>query len=115
MSKAVAATVRRLRVSAGRSRVGRLHDLKPIARRIALAGGADGFRLAPCGRLGGATTLYTRLPLTALQRVLASRQPTAALMKHMDRGNQYATRHYWAVLRAHGAFCVERVVASIAG
>ncbi len=48
------------------------------------------------------TTLETRLPLTALQRALAWRQPAAGLIQHTDRGSQYASQDYRAVLRSHG-------------
>ena len=49
------------------------------------------------------TTLATRLPLTALQRALAWRQPPVGLVHHSDRGSQYASHDYRAVLAAHGA------------
>ena len=48
------------------------------------------------------TTLETRLPLTALQRALAAREPAAGLIQHSDRGSPYASHDYRAVLRAHG-------------
>ncbi len=47
-------------------------------------------------------TLETTLPLTALQRALASRQPAAGLIHHTDRGSQYASHAYRAVLRSQG-------------
>jgi putative transposase len=46
-------------------------------------------------------TLATALPLTALQRALAWRQPAAGLLHHTDRGSQYASADYRAVLTAH--------------
>lgn len=48
-------------------------------------------------------TLDTALPLTALRRALAERRPTTRLIAHSDRGSQYASREYRAVLVAHGA------------
>lgn len=48
------------------------------------------------------TTLATALPLTALQRALAWRQPAAGLLHHTDRGSQYASQDYRAVLTSHG-------------
>ena len=48
------------------------------------------------------TTLETTLPLTALQRALAWRQPAPGLIQHTDRGSQYASQAYRAVLRSHG-------------
>ena len=48
------------------------------------------------------TTLATVLPLTALRRALAWRQPAAGLIHHTDRGSPYASREYRAVLTAHG-------------
>jgi len=38
----------------------------------------------------------------ALQRALALRQPAPGLLHHSDRGSQYASRAYQAVLAAHG-------------
>ena len=46
------------------------------------------------------TTLETTLPLTALQRALAWRQPAPGLIQHTDRGSQYASQAYRAVLRS---------------
>ena len=48
------------------------------------------------------TTLATALPLTALQRALAWRQPAAGLLHHTDRGSQYASADYRAMLTTHG-------------
>ncbi len=42
---------------------------------------------------------------TALQRALALRQPGPGLVHHSDRGSQYASRDYQAVLAAHGVTC----------
>jgi len=44
----------------------------------------------------------TELVLTALRRALATRRPTGALLHHTDRGGQYASHAYRAVLEAHG-------------
>lgn len=38
--------------------------------------------------------LHTRLPLTALDRAIASRQPGPGLVHHSDRGTQYASDEY---------------------
>jgi putative transposase len=46
-------------------------------------------------------SLATALPLTALQRALAWRQPAAGLIHHTDRGSQYASHDYRAVLMMH--------------
>ena len=51
------------------------------------------------------TTLATALPLTALERALRTRRPAPGLICHSDRGCQYASRAYRAVLAAHG--CVQ--------
>ena len=48
------------------------------------------------------TTLETALPLTALQRALATRHAPAGLLHHSDRGGQYASQEYQACLVAHG-------------
>jgi transposase InsO family protein len=47
-------------------------------------------------------TLTARLPLLALERALAARQPSEGLVHHSDRGVQYASDQYMRVLRAHG-------------
>ena len=47
-------------------------------------------------------SLATALPLTALQRALAWRQPAVGLIHHTDRGGQYASHDYRGVLTAHG-------------
>lgn len=48
------------------------------------------------------TTLETDLPLAALHQALRMRQPTSGLIQHTDRGSQYASHEYRAVLDAHG-------------
>ena len=54
--------------------------------------------------IGWATSasLDTALPLTALQRALAVREPPRGLLQHSDRGSQYASADYRACLQAHG-------------
>jgi transposase InsO family protein len=47
-------------------------------------------------------TLAARLPLAALQQAIAQRQPAAGLVHHSDRGIQYASHDYVALLLAHG-------------
>ena len=47
-------------------------------------------------------TLTTRLPLLALQRAISLRQPAAGLVHHSDRGVQYASAQYTALLETHG-------------
>lgn len=46
--------------------------------------------------------LTADLPLTALQRALATRRPPPGLLHHSDRGIQYASAAYQAVLQRHG-------------
>ncbi len=48
-------------------------------------------------------TLDTALPLAALRQALAERRPAAGRLVHSDRGSQYASQAYRAVLAAHGA------------
>jgi putative transposase len=48
-------------------------------------------------------TLETDLPLAALRTALADRRPAPGLLHHSDRGAQYASGAYRAVLAAHGA------------
>ncbi len=47
-------------------------------------------------------TLRTTLPLTALHHALRTRRPAPGLVHHSDRGVQYASAEYQAVLAAHG-------------
>lgn len=47
-------------------------------------------------------TLETTLPLAALQMALTTRRPGAGLVHHSDRGSQYASTDYQALLTAHG-------------
>jgi putative transposase len=46
-------------------------------------------------------TLAVRLPLTALERAIAERNPGPALVHHSDRGLQYASAEYVKVLHQH--------------
>ena len=54
--------------------------------------------------IGWATSasLDTALPLTALQRALAVREPPRGLVHHSDRGCQFASQDFRACLAAHG-------------
>ena len=47
-------------------------------------------------------TLDDELTLEALQRALEQRRPAPGLVHHSDRGVQYASRDYTALLQAHG-------------
>jgi hypothetical protein len=47
-------------------------------------------------------TLTTRLPLLALERAIALRQPAPGLVHHSDRGVQYASEQYMRMLHNHG-------------
>jgi transposase InsO family protein len=47
-------------------------------------------------------TLAARLPMMALERAVAERQPAAGLVHHSDRGVQYASAEYMKLLRSHG-------------
>ncbi len=46
--------------------------------------------------------LETPLPLAALHQASQLRRPAPGLIHHTDRGSQYASHAYRAVLRAHG-------------
>lgn len=50
-------------------------------------------------------TLDRALPLTALHMALALRQGVAGALHHSDRGSQYASADYRAVLAAHAIAC----------
>lgn len=47
-------------------------------------------------------SLATELPLAALQMALLHRKPSIGLLHHSDRGCQYASADYRALLAAHG-------------
>src|SRR5256714_1647055 len=47
-------------------------------------------------------TLTARLPLLALQRAIAQRQPAPGLVHHSDRGIQYCSETYTRLLALHG-------------
>jgi putative transposase len=47
-------------------------------------------------------SLTTRLPLLALERAIALRQPAAGLVHHSDRGVQYASEQYTRLLHNQG-------------
>ena len=51
------------------------------------------------------TTLEAELALVALRRALATRRPAPGLVHHSDRGVQYASGAYQALLHEHGAIC----------
>ena len=47
-------------------------------------------------------TLAARLPMMALERAVAERNPAPGLVHHSDRGVQYASAEYMKLLRSHG-------------
>jgi len=47
-------------------------------------------------------TLATRLAITALEQAIAKRQPPPGLVHHSDRGVQYASEEYIAMLEKQG-------------
>jgi putative transposase len=47
-------------------------------------------------------TLASRLALAALEQAIAARKPAPGLVHHSDRGLQYASEDYGAVLARHG-------------
>lgn len=50
-------------------------------------------------------TMTSRLAVDALGMALARRCPGAGLLAHSDRGSQYASEHYQALLEATGITC----------
>jgi transposase InsO family protein len=49
-----------------------------------------------------ARTLTARLPIAALEKAIADRQPPPGVVHHSDRGIQYACGDYVDILRKHG-------------
>jgi transposase InsO family protein len=47
-------------------------------------------------------TLAARLPMAALEKAIAGRQPPPGVVHHSDRGVQYASGAYAGLLRKHG-------------
>jgi len=47
-------------------------------------------------------TLTARLPIAALEKAIADRQPAPGVVHHSDRGVQYASDAYVGLLRKHG-------------
>jgi putative transposase len=45
--------------------------------------------------------LQAKLPLDALRKAIANRQPLPGLVNHSDRGVRYACGHYIQMLRCH--------------
>lgn len=52
-----------------------------------------------------APTMPASLVCTALQMAIALRNPPAGLIVHSDRGSQYASTDYQALLQRHGLVC----------
>jgi transposase InsO family protein len=52
-----------------------------------------------------AATMTSRLVVDALTMAVRRRLPAAGLVAHSDRGSQYASDHYRALLRRHGITC----------
>lgn len=50
-------------------------------------------------------TMTSRLVVDALHLALGRRRPEAGLLAHSDRGSQYASAHYQALLGEHGITC----------
>ena len=50
-------------------------------------------------------TMPAELVCRALRMALGQRQPGAGLMLHSDRGSQYASHEYQALLKQHGIIC----------
>ena len=51
------------------------------------------------------TTMPAALVCQALQMAIGQRQPLAGLIVHSDRGSQYASHEYQALLTQHGIVC----------
>jgi putative transposase len=50
-------------------------------------------------------TMPAALVCQALRTAIGQRQPAAGLMLHSDRGSQYASHEYQALLKQHGIIC----------
>ena len=61
----------------------------------------DGFSRKVVG-WGLDRTLASRLASAALEQAIVKRQPPPGLVHHSDRGVQYASEQYIAILEKHG-------------
>ncbi len=52
-----------------------------------------------------APTMPAELPISALKMAIQQRNPAPGLIVHSDRGSQYASEQYQAVLVRHGLIC----------
>lgn len=52
-----------------------------------------------------APTMPAALPVSALKMAIQQRNPAPGLIVHSDRGSQYASEQYQAVLARHGLIC----------
>jgi putative transposase len=97
----VGPALRRERPPRARSRVVPGLDYIPTREGwVFLAVLLDLARRRVVGRATG-VTLPTTLPLAALHQALRLRRPAPGLVHHTDRGSQYASAEYRAVLAAH--------------
>ena len=71
------------------------------AGRVRLPGAGAGWILAQGGGLEADRTLASRLAIDALELAIATRKPLPGLVHHSDRGIQYASGEYVAILRKH--------------
>ena len=52
-----------------------------------------------------APSMTATLPCDALRMAIKARRPAAGLVVHSDRGSQYASDQYQALLAEHGFVC----------
>lgn len=70
--------------------------------QLALSGGADGLYSRKIVGWAMAPNMPAELVCDALQLAIGQRRPKPGLMVHSDRGSQYASAAYSALLSQHG-------------
>lgn len=82
------------------SALGLGHDLRADGPRLAVFGCRARFLFARCRRLGDSST-HAAGPGACCSGHVARRQPKEEVLLHSDRGSQYCTYDYQALLRRH--------------
>ena len=78
------------------------HAKAALSMQVNKTDGDSRWLFSQGGGLALDRTLASRLASTALEQAIAKRQPPPGLVHHSDRGVQYASEQYIAILEKHG-------------